>query len=112
MSRQPRDRPAGRERAPSASRPVSCEVDTRGANSSTRGGSTMQSPDTVLLVHGLWMTPRSWEHWAARYRGLGSKVLTPAYPRLECEVEALRAEPSRIARVTAPATIQHPARTI
>src|SRR2546428_5662311 len=107
MSRQPRDRPAGRERAPSASRPVSCEVDTRGANSSTRGGSTMQSPDTVLLVHGLWMTPRSWEHWAARYRGPGCKVLTPAYPGLEVEVEALRADPSPIARVTVPATIKH-----
>ena len=21
-------------------------------------------PDTIVLVHGLWMTPRSWEGWA------------------------------------------------
>ncbi len=67
----------------------------------------MQSPDTVLLVHGLWMTPRSWERWAERYRGLGYKVLTPAYPGLEVEVEALRADPSPIAIVTVPATIKH-----
>lgn len=46
----------------------------------------MQSPNTVVLVHGLWMTPRSWEHWAERYRGLSYKVLTPAYPGLEVEV--------------------------
>jgi len=28
-------------------------------------------PDTVVLIHGLWMTPRSWEKWAARYEGRG-----------------------------------------
>jgi hypothetical protein len=22
--------------------------------------------DTVVLIHGLWMTPRSWEHWIPR----------------------------------------------
>ena len=22
-----------------------------------------ESPDTIVLIHGLWMTPRSWEHW-------------------------------------------------
>jgi hypothetical protein len=22
---------------------------------------------TIVLIHGLWMTPRSWEHWKARY---------------------------------------------
>ena len=21
------------------------------------------SADTVVLIHGLWMTPLSWEHW-------------------------------------------------
>ena len=67
----------------------------------------MQSPDTVVLVHGLWMTPRSWEHWVAHYEGVGYKVLTPAYPGLEVEVEALRADPSPIANVTVPATISY-----
>ena len=47
-------------------------------------------PDTVVLVHGLWMTPRSWEHWAAYYRDKGFTVLTPGYPGFEIEVEALR----------------------
>jgi hypothetical protein len=22
--------------------------------------------DTIVFVHGLWMTPLSWEHWATR----------------------------------------------
>ena len=24
------------------------------------------TPDTIVLIHGLWMTPRSWEHWKER----------------------------------------------
>ena len=23
----------------------------------------IDAPDTVVLIHGLWMTPRSWEQW-------------------------------------------------
>ena len=23
----------------------------------------MPTPDTIILVHGLWMTPLCWEHW-------------------------------------------------
>ena len=24
------------------------------------------TPDTIVLIHGLWMIPRSWEHWKER----------------------------------------------
>ena len=24
---------------------------------------------TIVLIHGMWMTPLSWEHWAGRYTG-------------------------------------------
>ena len=24
-------------------------------------------PDSIVVVHGLWMTPRSWENWVAYY---------------------------------------------
>lgn len=65
-----------------------------------------ESPDTILLIHGLWMTPRSWEKWAKRYESRGYRVFTPAYPGFEVEVEALRADPSPIERVTVPETIE------
>ena len=32
---------------------------------------------TIVLIHGLWMTPRSWEHWAERYR---SRATTSSHP--------------------------------
>jgi pimeloyl-ACP methyl ester carboxylesterase len=39
-----------------------------------------KEPDTVVLVHGFWVTPRSWEHWITRYEAKGYRVLAPAYP--------------------------------
>jgi pimeloyl-ACP methyl ester carboxylesterase len=53
-----------------------------------------ESPDTILFIHGLWMTPRSWESYAARYESRGYHVLAPGWPGTEGEVEALRRDPS------------------
>jgi pimeloyl-ACP methyl ester carboxylesterase len=53
------------------------------------------------------MTPRSWEHWKERYERRGYQVLTPAYPGLEVEVEALREDPSPIANLTVTDTLAH-----
>ena len=25
------------------------------------------APNTIVLIHGLWMTPLSWERWVDRY---------------------------------------------
>jgi pimeloyl-ACP methyl ester carboxylesterase len=49
-------------------------------------------PDTIVFIHGLWMTPRSWEHWKERYEARGYTVHAPAWPGFEVEVEALHAE--------------------
>jgi pimeloyl-ACP methyl ester carboxylesterase len=67
----------------------------------------MTTPDTIVLVHGLWMTPRSWEGWVARFEEKGYRVLTPAYPGFEIEVEALRENPDVIADQTVPGIIDH-----
>ncbi|WP_313663034.1 alpha/beta hydrolase [Cellulosimicrobium cellulans] len=69
-------------------------------------------PDTVVLIHGLWMTPRSWEHWVTHYEAKGLTVLTPAYPGFEIEVEALRENPQVIADLTVPETVDHLAAVI
>src|SRR4051794_14854374 len=65
------------------------------------------SPDTIVLIHGFWVTPRSWEHWIARYEAAGYRVLAPAYPGFEVEVEALNAAPSPIEALTVPALVEH-----
>jgi pimeloyl-ACP methyl ester carboxylesterase len=65
------------------------------------------TPDTIVLVHGFWVTPRSWEKWVEHYEERGYRVLTPAYPGFEVEVEALREDPSPIEALTFPAIIEH-----
>ena len=61
----------------------------------------------IVLIHGLWMTPRSWDLWAEYYRSKDYEVLTPAYPGFEIEVEALRQKPEVIAEATVPETLEH-----
>src|SRR5690606_17750962 len=64
-------------------------------------------PDTVVLVHGLWMTPRSWEGWVAHFEQRGMRVVTPGYPGLDVEVETLRENPEILADLTVPETVDH-----
>ena len=65
------------------------------------------APDTIVLIHGLWMTPRSWEKWVEYYEGKGYRVITPAYPGFEVEVEALNEDPTPIESLTIPAVVEH-----
>lgn len=68
---------------------------------------TSKAPTTIVLIHGLWVTPRSWEEWKARYEAKGFTVLTPAYPGFDLEVEGLRENPEVIAKLTVPETLNH-----
>jgi pimeloyl-ACP methyl ester carboxylesterase len=67
----------------------------------------MDGNPTIVLIHGLWLTPRSWEHWKERYERRGYEVITPAYPGFEVEVEALREDPSPIANASVTDTLAH-----
>ena len=68
---------------------------------------TPAAPDTIVLIHGLWVTPRSWEKWVERYEGRGYRVLAPAYPGFEVEVEALNEDPTPIETVTVREVVEH-----
>src|SRR5262245_65467963 len=64
-------------------------------------------PDTIVLIHGFWVTPRSWEKWITRFESRGYRVIAPAYPGFEVEVEALNHDPTPIEKVTATQIIDH-----
>lgn len=69
-----------------------------------------ESPDTVVLIHGLWMTPVSWEHWVTRYEQRGFKVITPGYPGIgqgEEGVAAIRKDPSPLAGLGVAEIVDH-----
>jgi alpha-beta hydrolase superfamily lysophospholipase len=73
---------------------------------------TDATSDTIVLIHGLWMTPRSWEHWVTRYTAAGYTVLAPAWPGLDGEVEALNADPTPLTRLSITSIVKHYARII
>jgi pimeloyl-ACP methyl ester carboxylesterase len=65
------------------------------------------TPDTIVLIHGLWMTPKSWEQWIERYESRGYTVIAPAWPGLEGDVEALRRDPSKLAELDVEKILAH-----
>ena len=73
---------------------------------------TPTDPQTIVLIHGMWMTPLSWEHWAERYRGRGHEVIAPAWPGLDREPAELRADPSPLHGLSIPDVIDHYERII
>ena len=56
-------------------------------------------PNTIVLIHGLWMTPLSWEQWIERYGGRGYQVMAPAWPGLEGDIEQIRRDPSALEKL-------------
>jgi non-heme chloroperoxidase len=55
----------------------------------------MNSKTPIVLVHGLWMTPKSWDTWAEHYRAKGHEVIALAWPGIGTRTpEDLRRDPS------------------
>lgn len=67
---------------------------------------------TIVLIHGMWMTPLSWEHWVSRYRERGHTVLAPAWPGLDKEPEELRRDPSPLRGLSITDVVDHYERII
>ena len=55
------------------------------------------TPKTIVLIHGLWMTPCSWRLFRDFYEARGYRVLAPPWPRLHARVEEVRREPDVLA---------------
>lgn len=53
-------------------------------------------PDTIVLIHGLWVTPRSWEKWVERFTNQGYRVMAPPWPGLDRDIADIRRDPSSL----------------
>src|SRR5947207_12247208 len=62
---------------------------------------------TIVLIHGLWLTSKSWEGWIDRYRKAGYPVLAPAWPGLEGNVEEIRRNPSALKGLKLKTVVDH-----
>jgi pimeloyl-ACP methyl ester carboxylesterase len=66
----------------------------------------------IVLIHGMWMTPLSWEHWVSHYTDRGHHVLAPAWPGLDQEPEELRRDPSPLRGMDVTEVVDHYDRVI
>src|SRR6266550_707901 len=62
---------------------------------------------TIVLIHGLWLTPKSWEGWTDRYQKAGYKVIAPPWPGLEGEIEEIRRNPSALKALRLKTVVDH-----
>ena len=61
-----------------------------------RGGSmspATSTPDTIVLIHGFWVTPRSWEHWIEHYEAKGLPRHRSRLPRVRGRSRSTRRGP-------------------
>src|SRR4051794_28400334 len=68
--------------------------------------------EIIVLIHGLWMTPRCWEHFIEFYESRGYHVLAPAWPRMNGEVETLREDPSELDGLGLAEIVEHYAQIV
>jgi pimeloyl-ACP methyl ester carboxylesterase len=48
---------------------------------------------TVVLIHGMWLTPRGWDNWVDHYRDRGYNAIAPGWPGVK-DPEEMRRDPS------------------
>jgi pimeloyl-ACP methyl ester carboxylesterase len=53
--------------------------------------------ETIVLIHGLWMSPSSWNSFRRFYEERGYQVLAPAWPRMSASLGDMRRNPSQLA---------------
>jgi len=63
--------------------------------------------NNVVLIHGLWMTPLSWEYWANHYTERGYSVYAPSWPGMDRDVRALRRDPESYADIGFKQIVDH-----
>jgi pimeloyl-ACP methyl ester carboxylesterase len=68
-------------------------------------------PDTVVLIHGLWLNGKSWEGWKARYEARGYTVIAESWPGMD-DVAALREDSSAVEHLGIAEIVDHYAEII
>lgn len=62
----------------------------------------------IVLIHGLWMTPKSWNTWADRFRSEGFDVIVPGWPGIDDRsVEDVREHPEPLKGIGLAEIVDH-----
>jgi pimeloyl-ACP methyl ester carboxylesterase len=73
--------------------------------SSTASGPAAAGPP-IVLIHGMWMTPHSWEPWIDHYADRGYHAIAPGWPGIESP-EQVRRDPSPLEGLGIKAVVDH-----
>ena len=65
------------------------------------------TPKTIVLIHGLWMTALSWEHWVDRYTKRGFTVIARSWPGMDGNIDQLRRDPAAIEHLGVGEIVDH-----
>ncbi|NRQ51716.1 alpha/beta hydrolase [Aeromicrobium stalagmiti] len=65
------------------------------------------SKGTIVLVHGLWMTPKSWNGWKTRFEQAGYTVVVPAWPGVSDDIIGLRRDSSALDGLRISTVVDH-----
>ncbi|MFZ5749213.1 MAG: alpha/beta hydrolase [Pseudomonadota bacterium] len=64
--------------------------------------------DTIVLIHGAWLTPSSWDRFRQRFEASGMTVAAPPWPFLDRPVDTLRRAPDpRLAQLGVKPIVDH-----
>jgi pimeloyl-ACP methyl ester carboxylesterase len=78
----------------------------------TADTSESAAPDTIVLIHGLWMTALSWERRVQRYEDRGLTVIARSWPGMDGDIDDLRRDPSGIEHLGIEEIVDYYARII
>ena len=72
----------------------------------------MSTPPSIVLIHGMWMTPHSWDPWVDHYADRGYRAIAPGWPGIDKSPEEIRRDPSPLKGLGVKACVDHYERII
>jgi pimeloyl-ACP methyl ester carboxylesterase len=90
--------------------PQTSTITSREAEQVERANTSQKTP--VVFIHGLWLLPSSWDHWAELFEEAGYAAVTPSWPDDPETVEEARAHPEVFAGKTLGQVADHVAEVI
>jgi pimeloyl-ACP methyl ester carboxylesterase len=63
--------------------------------------------ETILFIHGGWVTPTCWDPFVSFFEAAGYRCLAPAWPGKDRSVEAIRADPTPLAGLGISEIVEH-----
>jgi non-heme chloroperoxidase len=85
-------------------------MSAREAEQVERANATGKTP--VVFIHGLWLLPSSWDHWAEVFEQAGYAAVTPSWPDDPDTIDEARAHPEVFAGKTLGQVADHVAEVI